>query len=232
MNFIKKVAENKIDDSVHAQFTRFGKGEYRGRFPLNLLKSKRIKVKSGFEFANALVKLCSEFGTCKGSGIILSKTDISNVMSTKNIKGHSETKKGGLYYQNNIDDQEFTKEQLQELESVSYFTLLDLEGPTFKLKIKKKLPKPGKNEDKIDDKFCQLEVDQNYYLKIKEDLFWDSPEAKKVQIRHSLMIDTIIMPTGEKDFAKIRALSKRKGKIIRKINADGQETIKEYELEA
>lgn len=232
MNFMKKLVNKEIDDSVHSQFIRFGKGDYHGRFPLNMRKSKKIKIKTGFEFANDLILLCSEFGTCKTSGIVLSKKDISEIMLTKNIKGHSETKRGGLYYQNNIDEQELTKEQLQELSKESYFTLLDLEGDDFKLKIKKKLPKPGKNEDKIDDKFCQLEADEKYYLKIKEDFFWDTPEAKKIQIKHTIIINSIIVPEGEKDFAKIRELSKRKGKIIRKIDSDGQELVKEYEFEA
>jgi len=232
MNFVKKIINNQIDDSVHSQFIRFGKGEYKGRFPLSLWKSKKIKLKGGFEFANDFVKLCSEFGNCKGSGIVLSKKDISDMMVEKNIKGNSEKKKGGLYYQNTLDDQELTKEQLQELEKESYFSLLDLEGNDFKLKIKKKLPKPGKNEDKIDDKFCQLEADEKYYLKIKEDFFWDAPETKKIQIKHTLVINSIIMPENEKDFAKIRELSKRKGKIIRKLNVDEKELIKEYNFEA
>ena len=101
----------------------------------------------------------------------------------------------------------------------------------FKLKIKKKLPKPGKNEDKIDGKFCQLEVDEKSYSKIKEDLFWDLPDAKKINVKHKLFIENIIMPEGEKDFAKIRELAKRKGKIIREAEIDGQKITKEYEFE-
>jgi len=93
-------------------------------------------------------------------------------------------KKGGLYYENSIPNQELSGEQLKELESNSYFTLLDLEGEGFKLKIKKKLPKPGKKEDKIDGKFCQLEIDEKFYSKIKEDLFWDVPDSKKIKIKH------------------------------------------------
>ena len=232
MNFVKKVVNKEIDDSVHSQFVRFGKGEYNGRFLLSLWKSKKIKMKSSFEFANDFVKICSSFGNCKGSGIVLSKKDISEIMRVNNIQGYSETKKGGLYYQNTIDEQELTSQQLQELEKESYFTLLDLEGNEFKLKIKKKLPKPGKSEDKIDDKFCQLEAGEKYYSQIKQDFFWDTPEAKKIQIKHSLVINSIIMPEGEKDFAKIRELSKRKGKITRKIDADGQELVKEFDFEA
>ncbi|MFH1326554.1 MAG: hypothetical protein ABIH59_00310 [archaeon] len=231
MNFIKKIFDQKIDKEVHKQFIRFGKGEYKGRFLLNLRKSKKIKVKTSFEFANDLVVLCSDFGNCKVSGIILSKEDISNVMSQKNIKGNSETKKGGIYYQNNIESQELEKEQLIELEKVSYFTLLDIEGEEFKLKIKKKLPKPGKAEGKIDDKFCQLEAEEKHYSKIKEDFFWDTPNTKKIDIKHTIIVKEIIIPKEEKDYAKIREMSKRKGQIIRKIKIDDQETSKNIDFE-
>ena len=232
MNFIKKVVEKNIDGKVHRQFTRFGKGEYKRRFLLSLWKTKKIKIKSSFEFANDLVALCSEFGSCKVSGILMSKKDISNLMKEKDIEGNSESKKGGLYYQTNIPLQELNEEQLKELEGNSYFTLLDLEGKDFKLKIKKKLPKPGKNEDKIDGKFCQLEADEKLYSKIKKDFFWDIPNAKKINTKHKIIIESIIMPEGEKDFSKIREIAKRKGKIIREADIDGKIIIKEYEFEA
>jgi len=222
MNFIKKIVEGKVDEDTHKQFTRFGKGEYKGRFPLSLWKAKKIKVKGGFEFANDFVVLCASFGKCFVSGIAMSKKDISAIMRENKIEGNSETKKGGLYYQNNIPKQELTPEQIIALEKESYFTLFDLEGADFKLKMKKKLPKPGKDEDKIDDKFCQLEADPKYYEKIKEDFFWDLPESKKASIKHDVIIESIIMPEGEKDYAKIRELAKRKGKIIRKAEFGNQ----------
>ncbi len=232
MNFVKKVFDKKIDEEVHSQFIRFGKGEYGGRFPLSLHKTKKIKIKSGFEFANDLVRICSMLGDAKVSGIVLSKQDISNIMSKNNIEGNSETKKGGLFFKNNIPDQELKKEQLIELEKVSYFTLLDVEGEDFQLKIKKKLPKPGKKEEKIDNKFCQLEADVKYYSKIKDLLFWDMPDAKKIIIAHKVIVQEIIMPEGEKDYAKIRELAKRKGKLIRNSIVDGEETSKETDFEA
>ena len=231
MNFIKKLVEKEVDEKVHRQFTRFGKGEYGGRFLLSLWKTKKIKIKSSYEFANDLIALCSEFVNCKASGIVLSKQDISNVMKEKNIEANSESKKGGLYFQSDIFSQELSGEQLKALEENSYSTLLDLEGKDFKLKIKKKLPKPGKNEDKIDGKFCQLEIVEKFYSKIKEDLFWDLPDAKKINIKHKIIVESIILPEDEKDFSKIRELAKRKGKIIREAEIDGQRTTKEYELE-
>lgn len=232
MNFIKKLFDGKGDDSVHSQFIRFGKGEYHGRFLLSLHKAKKVKVKSSFEFANDLVILCGGLGDCNISGVVLTKKDISKFMSENHIKGHAETKRGGLYYQNNIEKQQIKGELLKELEKESYFTLLDIEGQDFKLKTKKKLPKPGKSEDKIDDKFCQFEGDERYYSKIKEDLFWDVPEGKKVSIKHSISITQLIMPKGETDYAKLREIAKRKGKIIRNIVIDGKEITSEKEFEA
>lgn len=231
MNFIKKILNGEIDESVHRQFIRFGKGKYPKRFPISLWKTKKIKVRAGFEFVNDLVLLCSKLGNAKVSGMTLSKTNLSELMSQNNIEGDSEAKKGGLYFKNNIPDQELKKEQLRELEKASYSTLLDIEGEGFKLKIKKKLPKPGKSEKKIDDKFCQFEAENKFYSLIKEELFWDMPEAKKIEISYTVMVQEIVMPKGEKDYAKIRDLSKRKGKMIRKVNIDGQETTKEIDFE-
>jgi hypothetical protein len=222
MNFIKKLFEDKADEATHMQLIRFGKGEYRGRAPLVLWKTKKIKVKSGFEFANDLVKLCAGFGKAKVSGIVLSKEDISEVLSRNNIKGIAETKKGGLYYQNNISEQELNEGQILALEESAYFSLLDMEGEGFKLKIKKKLPKPGKSENKIDDKFCQLEADERFYGKVKEDLFWDLPDCKKAKIVHNFFIEDVVKPEGETDYAKIREMAKRKGKVIREADVDGK----------
>ena len=113
-----------------------------------------------------------------------------------------------------------------------YSFLLNGEGEGITLKIKSKLPKPGKSEDKVDDKFCQLELDGKYYHAAKEDFFWDLPECKKAGIEHRYIITEIVLPkTNEKDYAKIREMARRKGKIIRIINADGKEIKSENHCE-
>ena len=90
----------------------------------------------------------------------------------------------------------------------------------------------AEKEDKIDGKFCQLEIDEKFYSKIKEDLFWDVPDSKKIKIKHKIIIESIIMPEGEKDFSKIRELAKRKGKIIREAEINEQKIEKEYKFES
>lgn len=233
--FIKKIFENKIDDSVHKQFVRFGKGAYPGRAVIKITNQpNKIKIGTSFEMTNDMVEFCSSFEqNSKISGIVLSKNDISDLMKQKNIKGNSEKKSGGLYYQNNIDEQEIDSKALNELALNSYACLLDIESRGISLKSKKKLPKPGKAGDlKIDDKFCQLELDIKYWPKVKSEFAFDMPDFKKALAVHTYTITDIIMPKGEKDFEKIRLLAKRRGKIQRKITLDKQEIIKEKDFEA
>jgi len=75
MNFIKKIFNGEVDETVHFQFIRFGKGDYKGRFPLSLWKTKKVKLRTSFEFVNDIVLLCAKIGNCKVSGEVISKDD-------------------------------------------------------------------------------------------------------------------------------------------------------------
>ncbi|MDP1695500.1 MAG: hypothetical protein Q8L29_01150 [archaeon] len=216
-SFLKRVLMGKGDSESHRYFVRFGKGDYKRRFLISLNKSAKIKVKTSFEFANDLVKFANENGERKFSGKILSKEKIS---------GKEGKKKAGLFLY------EVSDVNIKEFEN-AYYYLLDSEDSEMTLKIKKSLPKPGKNEEKIDDGFCSLILDLKYWNKLKEIFFWDLPEnAKKAEIKHELIINDIILPENEKDPVKIREFALRKGKIIRKINMDSKETEKEFSIEA
>jgi len=230
--FIKKIFEGKADERAHKQFIRFGRGRYAGRAALSLQKGERIKLGGSFELANDFVSIISEFGGGKVSGVVLSKENIAPLMSKNNIKGNSETKGGGLFYQNNIDEQEISSQNLKELSDNSYASLLDVEGNGFSLKTKKKLPKPGKSGDlKIDDKFCIIEADVKYLQRIKE--YFMLPDFnKKCKVNHVYIIEDVIIPKDEKDFVKMREMAKKKGKIIRNLEVDGQKSQTERAFEA
>lgn len=221
MNFIKKIFQGEIDDSVHMQLMRFGKGNYKGRAPISLHKTKKVKIKGGFEFANDFVLFASEMDI-KFNGFIWSK---------KEIKGLSGDKKAGKYI---YEVEDLDSSRVKEIAKEAYYLLLNADNEDVKLKIKKKLPKPGKSEEKIDDKFCQLEIGIEHFDKIKEDFFWDVGDCKKVKAKHEYQITDIIKPNIEDsdDFAKIRELAKRKGKLIRTIECDGKEIKNEIEFEA
>ena len=69
---------------------------------------------------------------------------------------------------------------------------------------------------------------------IVDNLIFDdeAKDFKKIEIQHDIIVNDIIFPEDEKDFAKIREMAKRKGKIIRRIDIEGEEVVKETEFEA
>ncbi len=213
---MKRVLEKREDEEAHRYFVRFGKGVFGRRFLIKFNRGKRIKVKGSFELANDFVKFVRENKDLKFSGKILSK---------EKIPGKEAKKKGGVFV---YDVVESTLEEFGK----AYYYLLDANDSDIILKIKKILPKPGKNEGKIDDGFCVMDLDLKYLDNVKKVFFWDVPECKKAEIEHELRITEIGIPKGESDPVKIRELAKRKGKIVRKIIYDEKEIVKEFELEA
>jgi len=215
-SFLKRVLAGKSDDDSHRYFVRFGKGDYKRRFLMSLTRGAKIKVKTSFEFANDLVKFVNEVKKIRFSGDILSK---------EKVEGREGKKKAGVFVY------EVSDCSLDEFKNVYYY-LLDVEDSEIILKIKKKLPKPGKNEEKIDDGFCSLIIEQKYWTALKNSFFWDVPDCKKASIEHELKINEIVLPKGEKDPVKIRELAKRKGTIVRKMIVDEKESSKEIPVEA
>ena len=216
-SFLKKVLTGKGDADSHRYFMRFGKGDYKRRFLISLNRGTKIKIKTSFEFANDLVRFVNENKKAKFSGKVLTK---------EKIDGKEGRKKAGLFVY------EISESSIEEFEN-AYYYLLDVNDSEIVLKTKKSLPKPGKNEEKIDDGFCSLLVDVKYWNALKNVFFWDLPDSvKKASIEHELKINDIIMPKGEKDHVKVREKALRKGTIIRKMIVDDRETQKEIPVEA
>lgn len=215
-SFIKKLFEGKVDEEVHGQFIRFGKGDYQKRFQISFNKIKKVKIKASFEYANDFVNFIKENKDVNFSGSILTK---------EKIEGQDGKKKaGGFVY-------EITESKINEFEN-AYFYLLDVNDSEIILKIKKKLPKPGKAANKIDNKFCTLELDMKYWSKFKEAFFWDVQDVKKANVEHELIITEIEIPKDEEDSVKMREKAIRKGKIIRTIGIDDHEEKKELKFSA
>jgi hypothetical protein len=215
-SFIKKVLTGKSDEDSHRYFLRFGKGDYKRRFLIKFARGEKIKVKTSFEFANDLVKFVNENKNVKFSGKVLSKAK---------IEGMEGRKKAGVFVY------EISECSIDKFEN-AYYYLLDVNDSEIVLKIKKALPKPGKNEEKIDDGFCSLIVESKYWPALKNAFFWDVPECKKAEIEHELKINETIIPKGEKDPVRMRELAVRKGFIVRKMMVDEKESSKEISVEA
>jgi hypothetical protein len=214
--FLKKVIDDKIDAEAHRYFIRFGKGVYNRRFLISYNKSKRIKIKGSFEWANDFVKFASEIEEIIFSGKIMSKDQ---------IPGQKARKKGGSFV--------YEVEEIKlEHYPGAYSYLLDAEGSGIKLKIKKSLPKPGKDAEKVDDSFCVMELDEKYWELVKKIFFWDVSEGKKAIIEHSLIVESIDIPKNEKDPVKMRENAVRIGRLVRNMDIDGKKEVRDYKIRA
>jgi hypothetical protein len=213
-SFMKKILSGEISSESRKYFLRFGKGYYKRRFLLSFSMGSKIKIRGSFEWANDFVKFVRKNKDLNFSG---------KVMSNEKISGLDGRKKGSSFVY------EVEESKLNEFESV-YFYLVNCNDSEIILKIKKSLPKPGKNEEKIDDKFCSLDLDKKYLGAVKEAFFWDFPDCKKGRVEHEIVIDEVDIPT-EGDPSKVREMAKRKGKIVRKISCDGKESSREHVVE-
>ncbi len=227
--FIKKIFENQVDETVHKQFIRFSKGQYDRKSIINIKKGPKIKVTTSFELANDIVFFIASLAPkFKVKGILLTKQEIPDI----------ERKKKKDLFNYNID-KDLDSGELKDFVSKAFFVLFDCisQDNTIELKTKKKLPKPGKgSKSKINDKFCQLILDQKYWNQVHDEFLFDLPyDIKKAHIEHSYIINEIKIPKEfekQRDFEKIRLEAKRAGKIIRKIVVDKKEIVKETEFTA
>ncbi|MEK6817455.1 MAG: hypothetical protein AABX80_01510 [Nanoarchaeota archaeon] len=225
MNFIKKIFDNKIDNSVRLQFQKFSRGEFRNRALIEAKKSKSgYKIKTSAEFSNELVKTMAEkLGGRKTNvtGAIISTSDLKNEIKFKEIKQFQGVKK---YL---MDNEMSGKEILELLEKFpkTFFALSFSVGEDV-LKIKAKAPKsgkPGKENEEIKVDFCSLKTSD---AEIGKTFVFEKPDFNNALIKHIFLIEKIEIPEelkNSKDFSMVREKSKRVGKIIRIANIDGKE---------
>ena len=233
MNFIKKIFKNQFDNSVHLQFQKFGKGEFRDRALISARKSgNKYTILTTAEFANELVReSAGKLGSNKTrvTGAIVSTNDLKEELDFKEIKQFQGVKR---YI---IDEEMDGNDILSLLEKFpkAFFALsFNCDKDSTSLKIKPKAPKsgkPGKKGERTKPNFCKITTTDKM---LAEDFIFEVSDFKKAEIDHKFIINEIIQPEGETDYARIRELAKRKGEIIREALIDGKEIRKKIEFEA
>lgn len=231
MNFIKKIANKRVDDSVHLQFQKFSKGEFRDRAIIEAKNSKgKYTLKTTAEFANEMVScVANKLGESKTkvTGAIVSTNDLTGELEFKDKKQFQGVKR---YL---IDSEMSGKEILELLNKFpKAFFALSFDSSDSKLKIKPKAPKSAKPKSKGEapkPNFCKLITTDK---EVGEGFVIETDNWQKAEINHTFFIEQIILPKDETDFAKIRELAVRKGKILRKAIIDGQNKDSELEFEA
>lgn len=233
MNFIKKIKDKNFDESVHNQFQKFSKGEFRNRALIEAKNSNgNFTIKTSPEFANELVKYLAEKlgeNKTKVTGSIIGTNDLKGILDFKKISQFQGVKNYSI-------EQEMSGSEIINLIDKfpkNFFALSFSVGESV-LKIKPKAPKSGKPGSKGEDApkadFCVLKTNDK---KIAESFIFENPEFKNARIAHNFLIEKIEIPDelkNSKDFALVREKSQRIGKILRKIEIDDKKVETELEL--
>lgn len=234
MNFIKKITEKNFDETVHLQFQKFSKGEFRNKAVIEAKNSSgKYTIKTSAEFANELVRAMAEkLGDEKTqvTGAIVSTSDLKEELEFKEIKQFQGVKRY-------LIDSEMSGSEIVELldKFPKTFFALSFSIRDNILKIKPKAPKsgkPGKGDKRPKANFCSLKTSD---AEIGRSFVFEKPDFKKAEISHDFSIERIEIPEelkDSKDFALIREKSKRVGKIIRKAFIDDVSSEKELEFSA
>lgn len=232
VSFIKKIWLGKIDNAVHFNFIRFSKGIFENRAVINVNKGNAIKLNSTFELTNDMVLFIASLGgKFSVSGLLFARENPEALLNSLGIK--SEIKKKKSIFEANIAG-EINSEQIKSIADGAYLMLFDMHADGIELKTKKRLPKPGKSgKEKVDDKFCILEIAAKFFPQLHEEFLFGLPnDFKKARISHTYTITGIILPKGEKDFEMIRLKAIRKGRISRHIEIGGKIMQEEKDFEA
>lgn len=243
--FIKKIFDGKSenDESVHLQFQKFSRGNFKDRAIVAAKHNgDKYSVSTTTEYANEFVRVLAEkLGDNKAhiTGVIVSTRNLNGELDYQN-------KKQFMGVNQYIINKEMSGNEILNLcnKLPISFIGLSFEVDDNELKIKPKAPKSAKpssnGEEKLRVDFCKLKtLDKG----IIDNLIFDEEimEFKEIEIKHDFIIDDITVPSenelkikgiDKNDFAKIRELAVRKGKIIRKIKVDGKDIIKEKEFVA
>ncbi len=234
LNFIKKIFDGNIDARVHLPFQKFSKGEFRDRALIRAKHShNKYTIYTSAEFANGLVRTVAEKlgeGRTNITGAIVSTSDLTGELEFKDKKQFQGVKRY-------IIDKEMSGNEIIRLldKFPKTFFALSFEVEGSKLKIKPKAPKSAKSKKKKEKPkadFCKLVTTDS---ELGRSFVFEKPDFKEAEINHTFLIKEIIIPDElkqEKDFAKIREMAKKKGKIIREAVVDGGEVNSEKEFVA
>ena len=223
---MKKIFEGNFDEEVHANFFKFGRGEYDDKYIIEgKRQAKKWAVKAGFEYANLMVRIC--LGKVNGpvalSGVIVSTFDLrgevdfefSKVSNFQGVRKHA------------ISAEVEPSKIIEIMDKYpKAFFALSFKGEGFVLKIKPKAPKAGKKGKEEDEgpaaDFCSLKVEDKT---IVDDLFFGIGDFKEIRVSYKISVTDIVYPSNMEELkpTEVREMAKRKGILYRIATVDGKE---------
>jgi len=220
MNYIKEIFLGKPVDYMHGMFARYGRGTFEG--PLLTVKNgPSIKAEGSVHYANILGQVIAESTQQEFSvsGAIHAKREIKVPLKTG-----KETKKGDIHSVEVKDNMHSDGLKMVYGDYRDAYVLLELSAGKWRLKCKKKPPKPGGS---LDAKFCSATLDKTALDEVMEEILFDVRDRnfREAEIRHEIVIEELVGPPElKKDPAKFRTQAKRRGRISRRVTVDGRKT--------
>ncbi len=202
MSFWQDLKANKITEKTKKRFARFSQGIFEKEPITFSLRGKKLTIKCGVFDEQELIEIISKLSDkAKVKGTFITKATLP-FPSTYDKK-----RKANVY---NIDDEI----DLNELVKVHGFFTGEIQFDKGNLKTKKTLPKINKQ----DPNFAKLTLnfDENVEKVIKEVYALGLDYIDKGEIKYTIYIDKIELPTEITEDVREKAI--REGKIVREIN--------------
>ncbi len=238
--FINKIFDGETDDKIHLQFQKFSRGEFKNKAMVVVKQQAkgRYSISTTAEYANNFVRFFAEKlgdNSAHVNGVIITTVKLDDELDF-------DDKKLAIGIRKYIFDREMTGNGILELcdKYPNCFIGFSFKVGDSELKIKPKAPKSSrpsnKSKDKIKVDFCKVKTND---LELVNNLVFDEEAGgfKQVEISHDFIIDEIVVSDELKelagdDYAMIKEKAVRKGKIVRNLDIDGKEVVKEKEFAA
>ena len=217
MNYIKKIFNNEIEESIHKNFIRYSVGLFQG--PMITFKkttSQKLTIRTSYHFLKDFLKLIPKFSNLEKihiKGKIIHNESLNSLFeelgntysNVRNIKG--------IYtyeFEFEAETEKFCKL------FCNYNLIIEIKNDKFHLKTKNTMPKINKSFEanflkfKFNKKDIEI-IEKDFLFGIEKD-----KKYKKIAISHEINIEKIVLPKNKKlHFDEIRKLSKRKGTLKR-----------------
>ena len=222
MHYVREIFLGKPVDYIHSQFTRYGRGAFAG--PALVVKNgSTIKAEGSIHYVNILGEIIAAGANqdLNVSGSIFAKREIKIPLDVK-----KKTAKGDLHTAEVGETIHSDALKMVYDDYKDAYILLELSASSgsWKLKCKKKPPKPGGG---LDEKFCSATLEQRALSTIMDEILFDAENAvfKQAELKHQITVDELVgTPELKKDPARFRTEAQRKGTIKRTLTIDGKTT--------
>jgi len=226
----------KPEPWVHRRLVRYGRGNFEIAALKTTFTSSKFKVNASIEYANLLGELITSQAKGEGDvkGNIIAWSELEDEIQKRGLTIIKSKKKGErrvIEVQGRCRADKITELYTNYPESI-FLLNLKFESP-YMLRCKKNPPRPG---NPLDEDFCSATFGISALQKFMDEVAFDveiKHTPKNMKISHILMIEELVAPPEiQNNPSRFRVEAKRKGKIKRVVEIDGNRVEREYAIQA